>query len=142
MANVTFQLGVVGMGHDTDNTAKVGTRLPFAEFTSDKGMQQACDIASEIIEPEASEILKLQGITKVCCYASQGDSYDLWLRKGMAFSWDELTPKIAEILERRHIRLAYPSGDTHEDEIRDAENNHGQDSYGVDLQDTRETMRG
>lgn len=98
----TFTTPAVGWGHDHENTAVFGTRYKVPEFSSDATIRAICHLQGA--NNEFSEIAKIEGVTKVSSFFDNG--YDVAVRKGNAFTWDELAPKITTLLEQRHDRIA------------------------------------
>jgi hypothetical protein len=75
--------------HNVVNVALYCTRFKFAT-----GWPDAWQKAVSVIE----------GVTEVASYQPAG-LYDLTVKKATAFGWDEIEPKVLEILGRRHAEL-------------------------------------
>lgn len=105
-AGVIATFNLIGMGRDTENSASFSTRFKWpkdlCDFLAAKDKYQT---AVEAAGPEFKKLLEIPGI----CYARNDSHYDdpytLFIKKGSAFSWDEITPEIMQLLGQRHARL-------------------------------------
>jgi len=95
---------VTGEGKDPENVATFSTRFKFPEYHDFGCMKTEALAAARINTPELAELEQLNGIVYVRVYKAT-DLLTLHIRKGSAFSWEELEPTILKILESRHKRL-------------------------------------
>ena len=92
-------------GHEPENVATFSTRFKFPEY-HDFGCMSTQELEEARTDtPEFAELEQLNGIAYVRVYKSSNDLFTLNIRKGSAFSWEELEPAISKILVARHMRL-------------------------------------
>src|ERR1700744_1510492 len=96
---------VEGHGRPAENSAEFGVRFPLKKFTTEASFRNIVSMGDEVINgPEIAAIAALPGVSKVSSWG--GDSrYELIMRKGSAFTWEELTPAITALLEQWHDRM-------------------------------------
>jgi hypothetical protein len=95
---IVVRKNVSGHGWDTENSATFGTRHKFPDYNNVQKSMPAEEIEMLLIE-------NLDGVTGISTYPSIGDPYSLHVKKGLAFSWAELEPKILTLLEQRAKRI-------------------------------------
>jgi len=105
--NVVIRYDIQGNGFDTENSAIFCSRIAFCElYSGDKKplKQFFNDFSLRWPEPEVEEIVIVDGVSQVCVFNSDS-LYNLHVKKAYCYTWDELTPKIIELLNKRYERM-------------------------------------
>jgi len=102
----------IGHGRDVSNHAIFTSRIKFAPVHTEKFMNRICNaLNTEVVEPELAQLEKVDGISKLAVY--EHDSlYNLCVSKASSYTWDELTPQILELLDKRYERLIIRRAET------------------------------
>jgi glutamine cyclotransferase len=95
----------LGEGRDSENAATFSTRFKFPEYHDFGCMKTEALKAARTNTPELAELEQLNGVVYARVYYGSDDPFTLHIRKGSAFSWEELEPAISKILVARHMRL-------------------------------------
>lgn len=101
MKPIVVEHDVTGSGRDIQNVAMYSTRFRFPAHC------RILDHDTDLTDVDVIAIRAIPGVTETDSYAHQG-LYDLIVKKGTAFNWDEIEPTIMDILTVRHERLSNP----------------------------------
>jgi hypothetical protein len=93
MENLVVNKNQTGMGHDVSNCVSISTRFKFQPFCR--------SLDKEPEDAWLQLLLEIDGVIEVSVYDHAG-LYDVFIKKATAFTWEEVEPKILEILSERH----------------------------------------
>jgi hypothetical protein len=96
---IVVQHNVEGSGRPVENVALYCTRFKFAAYST------YISLNGEESDAWQKAVLAIEGVTEVASCQHNG-LYDLTVKKATAFGWDEIEPKVLELLARKHAELS------------------------------------
>lgn len=97
MKPVVIEKNVSGSGLPVTNVYVFCTRFKFTPYST-----FLC--SGDVPDDYEALVVAIPGVTRVAAYEHQG-LYDLTVIKATAYDWEEIEPKVMEILTERHERL-------------------------------------
>lgn len=99
MSKIVVKYNIIGNGRDIENAALFSTRtkMPLHSMFEKEWPED---------ETELKMIELVDGVSRLAVYSPDIDCpYNLHVKKGSAYEWEEVAPQIISLLEQREERL-------------------------------------